>query len=83
MRNVLVILFALFTLCFVLLLGVQRVEGFAQQEGNYVLNLVAQLKRTSAALANPSLWSERMALMGKSPTELARDYIRKQKAREE
>jgi len=85
MRNLLVILFALFTLCFVLLLGVQHrpVEGFAQQEGNYVLNLVAQLKKTSTALANPALWSERMALMGKSPTELARDYIRKQKARGE
>ena len=85
MRNLLVILFALCILSVVLLLGIQRrpVEGFAVQEGNYVVNLVSQLKRTSMALANPTLWSERMALMGKSPTELARAYIQKQKMRGE
>jgi hypothetical protein len=85
MRNLLIILFAIFLLSLLLLLlrKAPMKEGFSatKEEPNYVLNLVSQLKRTSMALANPALWSERMALMRKSPTELARDYIHKQKAR--
>jgi hypothetical protein len=83
MRNLLIILFALFILSFLLLRVQSTKEGFATAEDqpNYVLNLMSQLKKTSMALANPALWSERIRLMRKSPTELAREYITAQKAR--
>ena len=57
-----------------------RVEGFANlphvRQGNYVLDLLGRLTRTSKMLANPVLWKDRMALMGKTPVELAREYIK-------
>ncbi len=59
-------------------------EGFKSiprvSQGNYVLDLLGNLTRTSRALADPLLWKERMELMGKSPVELAREYIKKQRA---
>lgn len=79
MRNLLIILFALTVLFLVSRMYAVR-EGFALphvRQGNYVLDLLGHLKRTSATLANPNLWKERMALMGKSPVDLAREYIKK------
>ena len=82
MRNSLLLAFA-----FILLVGValyaarRRIEGFSVpvvRQGNYVLDLLGQLKKTSRTLANPGLWKERMAMMGKSPMELARAYIKEQ-----
>lgn len=56
-------------------------EGFKTlphvKQGNYVLDLLGKLTRTSKILASPTLWKDRMALMGKSPVELAREYIKK------
>ncbi len=57
-------------------------EGFAAipsvSKGNYVLDLLGRLTRTSKMLANPTLWQDRMAVMGKTPVELAREYIKKE-----
>ena len=80
MRNLFIILFALAALYIVYVRTQSVREGFALphvRQGNYVLDLLGHLKRTSATLANPGLWKERMALMGKSPVELAREYIKK------
>lgn len=82
MRNLLVILFALFVLSLILISLAPKNEGFASEgEPNYALNLVAQLKRTTQALANPTLWRDRISMMGKSPIDLARAYALSQKAR--
>ena len=82
MRNIYIIVFAAALLFFILHrnYGVTK-EGFKSlprvQQGNYVLDLLGRLTRTSKILANPTLWKDRMALMGKSPVELAREYIKK------
>ena len=64
----------------------RRIEGFRSlpyvKQDNYVLDLIGRLKKTSSVLANPGLWKERMALIGKSPVELARDYIKSQSKKE-
>jgi hypothetical protein len=88
MRNLYIVFFAL-ALVALLYAGHYRAfaeEGFAVlpsvRKGNYILDLMGQLKRTSATLANPTLWGERLALVGKSPTELARAYIKSQSKQE-
>jgi len=84
MRNLYIILFALLVLF--LFVRSQKAEGFRDlpyvKQGNYVLDLIGRLKKTSATLANPGLWKERMALMGKSPVELARAYSKSQTKKE-
>ena len=64
----------------------QNNEGFTDlpsiSRGNYVLDLLGHLKRTTRKLADPMLWNERMALIGKSPVELAREYIKSQSKQE-
>ena len=62
----------------IIILHRPRYEGFsnAGTQGNYVLDLLGHLKRTTITLANPQLWKERMSMMGKSPVELAREYIK-------
>lgn len=88
MRNVYIIIFALTTLYVIYFIFERRrkTEGFRSlplaKKGNYVLDLIGQLKKTSSALANPSLWKERMAYIGKSPVELARAYIKSQAQKE-
>ena len=81
MRNIYIIAFALALLILIMWCRGKTEEGFKSlpqvQQGNYVLDLLGRLTRTSKILANPSLWQERMALMGKSPVELAREYIKK------
>lgn len=63
-----------------------HLEGFETlphvRKGNYILDLMGRLKRSSATLSNPTLWSERLALIGKSPTDLARAYIKSQSKKE-
>jgi hypothetical protein len=85
MRNLYIILFALLVVAFVLW-SARRTEGFQTvphvRQGNYVLDLLGHLKRTSKKLADPSLWNERIALIGKSPVELARAYIKSQPPKE-
>jgi hypothetical protein len=85
MRNLYIILFALLLLAFVFW-SARRTEGFQTvphvRQGNYVLDLLGHLKRTSRKLADPTLWNERMALLGKSPVELARAYIKSQTKQE-
>lgn len=86
MRNLYIILFAL-TLLFILsYVRNQRIEGFRSlprvKQGNYVLDLIERLKKTSSTLANPGLWKERMAYIGKSPVELARAYMKSQAQKE-
>ena len=83
MRNTLLIAFATLAVLFLILTRARkRVEGFAAiphvRQGNYVLDLLGRLKKTSRTLANPGLWKERMAMMGKTPVELAREYIKSQ-----
>lgn len=86
MRNLLIITFASLILFFILF-GSQRrttAEGFASlphvKQGNYVLDLLGRLTKTSKMLASPALWQDRIAVMGKSPVELAREYIKKERA---
>ena len=85
MRNLYIILFALLLLGFVIF-SVRRTEGFQNKivgkQGNYVLDLLGYLKKTSSKLANPALWNERMAYIGKSPVDLARAYIKSQSKQE-
>jgi hypothetical protein len=81
------ILFALLTVVVVILcVGYRRVEGFAVvprvQKGNYVLDLLGNLKRSSKMLAEPSLWRDRMKFIGKSPVDIAREYIKSQSKKE-
>ena len=54
-------------------------EGFAAQsvDGNYVIDLLGNLKRMSATLADPQMWKERIDMIQKSPVDLAREYIQK------
>jgi hypothetical protein len=85
MRNLYIILFALAILAITYrIVGNSTAEGFSSlphvKQGNYVLDLIGRLKKTSSALANPGLWKERMAYIGKSPVELARAYIKSQGA---
>ena len=87
MRNLYIILFALgIVLILYKLVGNSRAEGFSSlphvKQGNYVLDLIGRLKQTSSALANPGLWKERMAYIGKSPVELARAYLKSQAKKE-
>jgi hypothetical protein len=87
MRNLFIITLASLILLFVLF-GARRTseatEGFANlphvRQGNYVLDLLGRLTRTSKMLASPTLWKDRIAIMGKSPVELAREYIKKERA---
>lgn len=83
MRNILIIAFAALVLFFFLHLRSPLREGFSTlprvRQGNYVLDLLGHLKRTSTKLANPGLWKERMAMIGKSPVELAREYMKANK----
>jgi hypothetical protein len=87
MRNIYIIFFALAFLVFTYyFVGNPKVEGFRTvphvKQGNYVLDLLGRLKKTSSALANPGLWKERMAYIGKSPVDLARAYIKSQAQKE-
>jgi len=83
MRNIFIIVFACLVLFFILFGSRKTAEGFSTlphvSQGNYVLDLLGRLTRTSKTLANPMLWKDRMALMGKSPVELAREYIKQNK----
>ena len=59
---------------------VQRVEGFAGEDrnklvDNALVSLMGNLKRISGYLVNPATWSERIDLMYLTPTELARRHI--------
>jgi hypothetical protein len=84
MRNLYIILFAIMLLFIVFNAQVPVAEGFKSlphvKQGNYVLDLLGRLTRTTKTLANPILWKDRMSMMGKSPVELAREYIKKQRA---
>ena len=86
MRNLYLIVFVLLIIYISYKLYHRRTEGFRSlpyvKQDNYVLDLIGRLKKTSSALANPSLWKERMTLIGKSPVELARDYIKSQSKKE-
>jgi hypothetical protein len=59
-------------------------EGFADKspetvaEPNALLSLMGNLKRMSGYLINPTTWTDRIAIMNMSPTELARHYIKSQ-----
>jgi hypothetical protein len=87
MRKVYIV-FAFLTVLFVILcVGYyRRVEGFAAvpsvRQGNYVLDLLGNLKRSSKMLADPSLWRDRMQFIGKSPVDIAREYIKSQSKKE-
>ncbi len=63
-------------------LSAHLAEGFAAgapaPDSNYAMDLVAKLLSVSKRMANPAMWQERIALMGKSPVELARAYIKSQ-----
>lgn len=86
MRNLYLLLFALLIVYILYQLYYRRTEGFRSlpyvKQDNYVLDLIGRLKKTSSTLANPGLWKERMAFIGKSPVELARDYIKSQSKKE-
>ena len=86
MRNLYLLLFALLIVYILYQLYYRRTEGFRSlpyvKQDNYVLDLIGRLKKTSSALANPGLWKERMAFIGKSPVELAREYIKSQSKKE-
>ena len=58
----------------------KRVEGFAGENrnelvDNALVSLMGNLKRISGYLVNPATWSERIDLMYLTPTELARRHI--------
>ena len=63
-------------------LSARLAEGFVAgapvPDSNYAMDLVQKLLTVSKRMANPSMWQERIALMGKSPVELARAYIKSQ-----
>jgi hypothetical protein len=84
MRKLLVIIFALIALYILYSMMRPTREGFKSmpyvRQGNYVLDLVGRLKKTTKTLADPQLWRDRMALIGKSPMDLAREQIRKEAA---
>lgn len=84
MRNIYII-FSAITIVFLIFLEkiIKTNEGFTSlphvRQGNYVLDLLGHLKTTTQTLANPQLWKERMAYIGKSPMDLAREYIKANK----
>ena len=86
MRKVYIVFALLTVLLVILCVGYRRrVEGFATphvQQGNYVLDLLGNLKRSSKMLADPSLWRDRMQFIGKSPVDIAREYIKSQSKKE-
>jgi hypothetical protein len=52
----------------------------AASSPNALLTLISKLKSINGFLVNPQNWIERIALIGKSPTELARHYIQSQRS---
>jgi len=58
-------------------------EGFASDDtNNALLNAMAQMKKVSAHITNPSNWLERFEMMSLSPVDLARRYIKSQRKTE-
>lgn len=84
MRYILVIVLVI-AILLTIAMGAHLAEGFASgapaPDTNYAVDLVKKLLVVSKRMANPSMWQERIALMGKSPVELARAYIKSQGAR--
>ena len=75
---VLIVITLLFATLFVYIVSNRRrIEGFVDTKAvdNALLNVMGQLKRVSGYLADPRIWSERLAMTGMSPVELARHYI--------
>ena len=80
--TILFFIFALLTIALWVLPRRQRrcgAEGFTARsvDGNYVIDLLGNLKRISATLADPQMWKERIDMIQKSPVDLAREYIQK------
>jgi hypothetical protein len=63
-------------------LGAHFAEGFASgapaPDGNYAVDLVKRLLVVSKRLANPVMWKERIDMIGKSPVDMARAYMKSQ-----
>lgn len=69
-------------------LGARFAEGFASgpsaartagsPDRNYAVDLVKRLLVVSKRLANPVMWKERIDMIGKSPVDMARAYMKSQ-----
>ena len=57
-------------------------EGFesnTQEMSKQLLaNVMPPIRRLSSMLLNPNVWMERITQMHQTPTEMAREYLRKQ-----
>ena len=82
-----VLILALLTICLLLFIGRRRsnaTEGFqapVEDDANVraVKKVFGQIKNLSSYLINKDNWFYHMQLIGKSPTEMARIYLKSQR----